>query len=428
MAKLSFRSFLTQLQNEGKILRAKKPLSRRLEASAFLKASEETPVQFQIKESMMRIAGNLCATRELVASSLNIPAARVVPTLLHAIENPTKPRVVEAAPCFEVVEEDVDLDRLPILFHCELDGGNYVTAGVVVAHQNALGQNVSFHRLMQIGKDEFAIRIVPRHLQALLDKNGGELPVAVCIGNSIPVLLSGACSVEQSLNELEIANTLQATDVVKCEEANCTIPAETEIVLVGRITREVHDEGPFVDLTETYDIVRKQNILKIERIYHRRDPIYHALLPGGLEHKLLMGMPREATILREVSRVAECLDVSLTRGGCSWLHGVVKIQKRNPDDGFAAIKAAFEGHPSMKHVIIVDDDIDISNMEEVEWAVATRLQGDKGIVIKQHEKGSSLDPSADPVTRETTKVGFDATKPLIIKGKNFQKAKYPTLS
>jgi UbiD family decarboxylase len=123
-----------------------------------------------------------------------------------------------------------------------------------------------------------------------------------------------------------------------------------------------------------------------------------------------MGLPREPTIFREVSRVCECRDVHLTPGGCSWLHAVVSIRKRDPEDGRRAIEAAFRGHTSLKHVWVVDEDIDPRDPREVEWAMATRFQGDRGMVVRR-ERGSSLDPSADPETAVTTKVGFDLTIP-----------------
>ncbi|MFH1221954.1 MAG: UbiD family decarboxylase, partial [Candidatus Micrarchaeota archaeon] len=169
---------------------------------------------------------------------------------------------------------------------------------------------------------------------------------------------------------------------------------------------------------------RKQRVMKITKIHHRKNPIFHALLPGALEHKILMGMPREPTIFNEVSKVAECRGVNITPGGCSWLHAVVAIKKKNEDDGKKAIEAAFKGHKSLKHVVVVDEDINIYDPMDVEWAIATRVQADKSLTIKTNEKGSSLDPSADPHTYATTKMGIDATKPLIAHGKNYTKAKW----
>ena len=162
----------------------------------------------------------------------------------------------------------------------------------------------------------------------------------------------------------------------------------------------------------------------VKAITHRHDAIWHALLPGALEHKLLMGMPREPTIFKKVNQVVSCLDVNISPGGCSWLHAIVQIDKRAEDDGLKAIHAAFAGHRSCKHVFVVDRDIDIYDPLSVEWAMATRFQADRGMVVLDKEQGSSLDPSAEPGTSLTTKVGFDLTKPLEAKGKVFEKAEF----
>jgi UbiD family decarboxylase len=422
---LSFRNWIDTLRASGKLTEAKKPLLSHLQAAAFIKALEPKPTLLRLEGSDTPIAANICASRSLMAEYLNIQPNQIVAKLLDAIEHPTKPQVVDNPPCFEISERQVDLERLPLLFHAEKDGGKYISSAVIIAHHPEIGQNVSFHRLMQIDKDELAIRIIPRHLQTFLDKTKGDLPIAICIGNGTNVLLAGATSVELGKDELEIANSLEPVQVAKCAEANCYVPAESEFVLVGRITPEMHKEGPFIDLTETYDMIRSQHVVKIDHVYHREHPIFHALVPGGLEHKMLMGTPREPTIYREVSKVCDCADVFITPGGASWLHAVVKIRKKHEDDGRNAIEAAFRGHTSMKHVVIVDEDINLTDPMEVEWAIATRFQGDRGLVIKPGEIGSSLDPSADPETRKTTKVGFDATKPLEVKGKNFEKAKFP---
>jgi UbiD family decarboxylase len=142
-----------------------------------------------------------------------------------------------------------------------------------------------------------------------------------------------------------------------------------------------------------------------------------------------MGMPREPTIFKNVNEVGvKCLDVNVNPGGCSWLHAIVKIDKKDEDDGKKSIKAAFRGHKSCKHVFIVDKDIDIYDPLNVEWAMATRFQGDVDLLIKDKEAGSSLDPSAEPGSKLTTKMGFDMTKPLkSLKGKNFDKADFPKI-
>jgi UbiD family decarboxylase len=138
-----------------------------------------------------------------------------------------------------------------------------------------------------------------------------------------------------------------------------------------------------------------------------------------------MGTPREATMFREVSRVCDCVDVRLTAGGSSWLHAVVKIRKRKEEDAANALEAAFRGHASLKQAVVVDDDIDIEDPDAVEWAIATRTQMDKDLSLRPGELGSSLDPSADQVSRKTCKVRIDATIPLGSPRDGFLKSRIP---
>lgn len=423
---MAFRDFLAKLRKEGKCVELKKEASLKLELAGVMAAFDGTPVYSEkVKETPgARVAGNVFCTRELICDYLGIKKEELVGKIAEAINKPSKPQLIEAkdAPVLEA-EAPVDLGKLPIPFHAEKDGGPYFSSAVVVARDPELGQNCSFHRMMVIGKDKVVVRILHRHLDEFIKRAGGELDVAFVVGAPINFLLASACSVELGKSELEIANSLAPLRTVKLE-SGIEVPADAEFVFEGRITRELADEGMFVDLTETYDIVRKQQVMKITRIRHRKEPIWHVLLPGALEHKLLMGMPREPTIFNEVSKIAPCTGVNITPGGCSWLHAVVGIRKKNEDDGRRAIEAAFAGHKSLKHVVVVDDDIDIYSPSEVEWAIATRVQADKSVVIKTGQKGSSLDPSADAHTYATAKMGIDATRPLVAKGKNFEKAKW----
>ncbi len=420
------RDFIKRLKLSKELVVIKKPVSKKFIAAGILKELDGRPVLFErIKESKFQVIGNVFSSRELIAKSLGVKKKKLIFKIANAIDNPSEPQLVEKAQCHEVVEEGVDLNRLPIMTHCEKDGGPYVASGVVVAKDPELGRNISFHRLMQLDNRRFAIRILPRHLNEFLKRSGGELDVAVCIGNSVNFLLGAATSVELGFDEMKIANALEKLPIARCKTVDVEVPAHSEFVLEGRITKEIVPEGPFVDLTETYDVIREQNVLEIRKITHRKDALYHALLPGCNEHKLLMGMPKEPTIFREVNKVCKCKDVNLTLGGCSWLHAIVRISKRDEDDGRKAIEAAFKGHASLKHVLIVDDDIDIHNPLDVEWAIATRFQAKDGLVVKPKEKGSSLDPSANPYTRDTSKMGLDVTKPLKNYLKDFKKAPFP---
>jgi 2,5-furandicarboxylate decarboxylase 1 len=424
---VTLRQYLQRLDAEGRLLHVQQPISKTYEIAGVLKQIEPQPVIFeQVRESGFRVAGNLFCGKAAFADYFGIPTSQIIPELIQAMEQHCPPEVVTKAPCQEVVEIDPDLDRLPILRHCALDGGNYISSGVVITRHPKWGQNADFHRCMQFSKNEMAVRVVAsRHFDTFL-QDRTSLDVAVCVGVSPNILAAAATSVELGLDELEIANALEPLQVVKARTADLLIPAECEFVLEGTIyLDQLHAEGPFVDLTETYDVVRQQPVFHVKAVTHRRDAIWHALLPGALEHKLLMGMPREPTIYKKVNEVVRCLDVNVNSGGCSWLHAIVKIEKQHPDDGRKAIEAAFAGHRSCKHVYVVDEDIDIYNPLEVEWAMATRFQGDRDLLVLPRTPGSSLDPSADAGSHVTTRTGFDLTRPLETQGKSFLKAKFP---
>lgn len=425
---MGLRDFVRTLQDSGRLASVRKPVSKRLEAAAVLNRLDERPVLFEaVGESEFKVVGNLFGTKRSFADYFGIEPQDLIPRMVDAIENPTRPEEVGRAPCQEVVEQEVDLDRLPILFHCKEDGGNYITSGVFITKSGEGIQNVDFHRAMQIGKDRFSVRIVKqRDFDQLLNRDR-VLPVAVCIGNAPNVLIAAATSVPLGVNELEIANTLEPLKVTRPKTFEGLIPAECEFVLEGVVKLDEREpEGPFVDLTGTYDIVRQEPVFQVTCITHRKDALWQALLPGKREHQMLMGMPREPTICKEVkSAGVTCLDVNVNPGGCSWLHAIIRIEKRKEEDGKRAIEAGFRGHKSCKHVFVVDSDIDIYNPLEVEWAMATRFQADVDLVVKEREKGSSLDPSADPETSFTVKCGFDCTKPLGVQATNFERAVFP---
>jgi len=414
---MNFREFIKLLDDRGLLVHIKRPVDTKYEISTLMKLMNDKPLLFEnVKGFSTQVVANICSTRELVALGLGIKPAEVIACMTNAIENPKEPKVVRAE---GYREAPADLTKFPILLHYPFDGGPYISSGVIIARDPELGLNASFHRMMVIGKDKVVMRILQRDFDAFLKRGNKEF--AICMGDSMPILVAAAISVELGKSELSIANALAETNLI--ELGGHKVP-EAEIVMIAEMTGEEHDEGPFLDLTETPDIVRKQRVARIKRVFTKDDPLYQALLPGDLEHKVLMGMPREPTIFREVNKVCECNDVLITPGGCSWLHAIVSIKKRGPDDGKKAIEAAFKGHKSLKHVWVVDEDINIHNPHDVEWAMATRFQGDRGIIMKK-EPGSSLDPSSDLETRMTTKMGFDLTIPSDRDPNDFKKPELP---
>ena len=426
---MGFRSFLEQLDKNGELIKIKKEVSTEYEIAGIIDALGEKPVFFEkVKESSIPVVGGLVSSKELIARALHIKKEQLLHKLSNAIENPVRPDVVEKGECQEIVEKDVDLTKLPIMRYTEKDGGKYIASAICIIKDPELGRNTCFHRLMLLGKNRFVARIVEeRGTDTALKKSGGELDIAICIGNSTAVLLAASTSLPKGVDEMGMANALEKTELVKCKTIDVEVPKDCEIVLEGRITKERTSEGPFLDLTGIIDRVRQQPVIEINCITQREKPIYQTILPGRNEHKFLMGMPREPTIFNEVNKVCECKDVYITPGGCSWLHAVVQIKKRNPDDGKKTIEAAFKGHSSLKHCIVVDDDINIYDPNDIEWAIATRFQADKDAVILPKQRGSSLDPSGDLTGGKkatTCKMGLDATIPLKKTGKGFKKEEY----
>jgi UbiD family decarboxylase len=426
---MRLRPFLQQLEKDGKLTRIKKEVSIQKEIANIIYSLDEQPVIFEnVKGYDFPIFAGITSNRDIIAEGLRTTKDNLLFKLVDALRNPVKPEIVKNAPCQEVIIKNPDLSKIPLLFHLDGDGGRYGSATVATIKDPDTGRNVSYHRLMEIGKKKFTARLIKkRQTRTTYDKITGDLEMAVCIGNSVAVMIAASLGPPPGVDEFSLANSLDKTPLVKCVTKDLEVPAESEFVIEGRLTRDLDREGPFVDLTETRDFERQEPVFVVDCITHRKDAMYQALIPGRLEHKTLMGMPKEPTIYDEVSKVVECKNVLVTLGGGSWLHGIVQIKKKNPDDGKLAIDAAFNGHKSLKHVIIIDDDVDIYDGNAVEWAIATRFQGDKDLVIKPNQPGSSLDPSGKHEEGKktlTTKVGIDATIPTGVDKKNYEVVKY----
>ncbi|CUX77633.1 UbiD family decarboxylase, MJ1133 type [Thermococcus chitonophagus] len=402
-----------------------KPVKKELEITKYLLKYRDRPVLFKDVEGW-EVVGNVWSKRERIAKFLNTDNRGLLELLVKGMEEPEDYIIVDRAD-FLKNKSEVNLLELPVPKFYPRDGGRYFTSAMVIAKSGDF-VNVSFHRMMVLDETRAAIRLVPRHLYAMWRdavERGEELDVRIVVGNPVHLLLAGATSVAYGVSELKIASAIslhafgRPVEVVELD--GIPVPVESEFVFKAKITDELVDEGPFVDITGTYDIVRKQPVIVFERMYHVDDPVFHALLPGGYEHYMLMGLPKEPQIYSAVKRIVPKVHgVRLTEGGCMWLHAVVSITKQHEGDGKNAILAAFTGHPSLKRVVVVDEDVNIYDDREVEWAIATRFQPDRDLVVIPNARGSSLDPSGKDGL--TAKWGIDATKPLDRK-EEFEKAR-----
>lgn len=400
---------------DDNIIEITEELSSEYEVAKVLRQyPKDTVIIKNVKGFDLPVISGICNTREKIAKSINCEVSEITEKIIEAMEKPVK---VDKFTDFSDYETcDVDLDKIPILTHYKRDGGAYITAGVVFARDPETGiQNASIHRMMVLDNKRLVIRIVPRNLYTYFQKAqklGKDLEIAIAIGMDPAILLASTTSIPIDYDEMDVANAFKGGDLelIKCGDLN--VP-QADIILEGKISvSETVPEGPFVDLTDTYDIIRDQPIINLETMHIKNDAVYHAIIPAGFEHKLLQGLPQEPRIFKAVKNAVPTVEnVVLTEGGCCWLHAVVSIRKQTEGDGKNAIMAALSAHPSLKHCVVVDTDVNVFDAEDVEYAISTRIKGDRDIMIVPNVRGSSLDPVAES-DGTTTKIGVDATKSL----------------
>jgi UbiD family decarboxylase len=427
---------MDELDVSGDLVYIKEPFSVEYEVAAALKSFDTNKALIfeKVKEYDSRVLGGVCSTRSKILKGLKLKPENFYKKLQDAVKKPIPCMVVDG-PVKEVVLDNPNLSDFPILTHFEGDPGPYITSGIVYAKSpDESVENVSFHRLLILDKKRMGIRLVPRNLyrikQMAQEAGVKSLDVSISIGLHPTVLVAATAPAPFGVSEFDIANALMDSDfkLTECEHVKALAPADAELVLEGKLRFDDEVlEGPFVDLSGTYDIERRQPVVELVGAMHREDYIYQALLPSGSEHRLLMGMPREIRIWEYVSNVVPTVrGVNMTLGGMGWLHCVVSFEKFREGDPKNVLMAIFAAHPSLKHAIVVDSDINPYDMEQVEWAVATRFRGDEDLLIIPKVRVSSLDPVSDQEKELGCKVGVDATKPMGRKG--FTKPSIPISS
>ncbi len=414
------RQWLGFLEESDRLTLAKPGLALRHQVAALAKRLEDrSAILFPSPDQhAVPVVANLLADRGWIAESLGVGEDELAARYQHAVRQPVPWTEVAAGPVQEVVHEDVDIGRqLPVPTHNELDSGPYIAAGLMIARNPETGvQNVSIHRCQISGKDRIGVLLLPRHTfeyAELAARQGEGLEIAIVIGVDPASLLASQAIVPLDFDEMTIAGALHGAPVemVKCQTNDVRVPARAEIVLEGRIlTNEKASEGPFGEFPQYYGARADRHVIRIEAITHRERPIFHTIVGGGREHLLLGGLPREATLLETLQRNFACVRaVHLSLGGVHRYHLVVQIQGQQPGQAKNVIIGAFAGHYDVKQVIAVDGDVDIFNAHEVEWAVATRFQANRDLVVVSGSQGSKLDPTADDGVG--AKMGLDATVP-----------------
>lgn len=429
-----FTDFLIELEKNDQLIRITKAVDPKFELAGIVsKLDKGKAILFEsVKDSKIKVAANVLGTRYRIALSVNSKNENLIQERINeAIRNKSEIKNLTDNKIWGKISKN--LFHLPIVTHFEKDSGAFITSSLVIAKDKETGtQNLSTHRLLRLDKKRMAIRMVEgRHLHKCFTSakdHNEDLPVSIIIGTHPAVSVAAAYQAPYGENELNIANSLMRNklSLTKSPGTGLNVPTNSEILLEGRILADETAEEQMVEMLRTYDIKRKQPVFELDKIYLTSDPIYHDILPGYGEHRLLMGLPIESKIFHSVKDVIPgTRKVHLTDGGSNWLVAVIQIKKRLEGEPKNAIIAAFAGHPSLKIAIVVDDDIDPTNPTEVEYAISTRCQADKDLVAISNSKGSSLDPSSDQNNLLTTKMGIDATATLLKSKDRFEIAKIP---
>lgn len=435
------RSWLETMKEEGTLKTVSREVSPVFEIAAIGKKLEpDFGVLFKnVKGYDAPVVTGLAGSRKMMAKALNMTIEQLMDKFNEALAAPTPCEIVPAkgAAIKENIFKgaDVDMEKvLPTCVHHEKDSGKYITAGMLIVKDPETGiRNVAIHRHELKDKNHLGALLLPRHTNHLFMKAeaaGKPLEIAIVIGTHPVLLLASQATTRFGIDEFELAGTLMGEPVkmVKCETIDLEVPLACEYVLEGKILPKVReDEGPFGEYPKTYGPQNPRHVIEITCITHRNNPIYHTIIPASMEHLLLGAIPREATMLQVVKQaVPSAFGVHLTRaGGCRY-HVVIGIDKKHEGEGKNAIFAAFISSTEVKHVVTVDKDIDIFDMQDVEWAIANRVQADKDVFIIKSAMGNKLDPSSDEGVSD--KMGIDATVPLKADYARYEKISIPLVN
>lgn len=417
----TFRELMHWLEDRGELACVSRNVDPKHELTAVMrtmqKGGNKALLFRNVRGTDLPVVTNVFGFRRAVAACLGLEEGGMLRAMVAREGQRLPVERVEQGPVQDIVKtDDVDVARdVPQIVFSELDGGAYITAGVLIAPHPVSGvYNASWNRCQLVGNDRLRVRMMPpQHLgryHAEAEAQGRNLPCAIVIGAPPGLMLSAASKVPYEVDELEVAGGWQQAPlrVVRCKTIPVDVPADAEMVIEGEVIAGAREEeGPFGEFTDAYVPVMRNHVFRVTAITRRRDAIYHAILAGGTEDLNLVGVPVQAEIYKKVSTfVPEIRDIG-TPGyvfGC-----VIAIRKQNEDQPKNALLAAMAAYSWSKIVVVVDEDVDPFNATDVLWAIQTRCTPDTGIYHV---------PRIPSYTREDVrdihsgKLGIDATVPL----------------
>jgi len=426
----SLRDFLVKLELNDLLIKIDRPVSPRFELAGVLKkvvASGRAALFEKVEGFSNAVVGGVTASRKMLALAMNVDEKDLLREYVSRASYRVKPQILRNSPLYENVNEDVDLSRIPVVTHFERDAGPYIVAGIVAARDPETGfTNLSFNRMQVKGGRKLGIRMMPpQHLGVIHSKNEKKkrnLEVAIAIGNHPIVMMAASASLPYGDDHLEFAGGLlgRPLEVIRCVTNDLLVPAYSEIVLEGEVLAEVRElEGPFGEFMQYYTSPTENHVLELKNIMYRTDFIYQTLICGSSEDLSLLALSREALIYKTLKEAGyEVVDVCLMP---FIFNGAISIRKRFEGEPKNVAMAAFGVYQWLKYCVVVDDDVNVRDLNDVWWAIATRSKPDTGIFIINNALGFWR---GDKKGLHKSKVCIDATAPLEIKTE-FERKKIP---
>ena len=428
----SLRGFVERVEkaNPEDVLRISEPVSQQFEMTSTIfeldRLNKSPVVIFEnVAGFDMPVVTNVAGNRKLLAQCLNSDVPNLPTAFRDRCQTYIPPEVVSKGAWDEVVLEgdQIDLTKLPIPFQFSVDAAPYITAGQVTARDPETGvYTTCFHRLMLKGKNRLGVSLHSRrrmyefHRRA--EAKGQSLPAAIVIGvHPLHYMGSMVYAYPPHVRKFEIIGGLfgEPYRLARCGVDDIEVPAGAEMVIEGEILAGVHEpEGPFGEFTGYASYRSTQNVFVAHRVRMRRDAYFHSVVSGmSRDHILISCVTREGEILNALRRnLPNVRAVHVPHKTCGAFLAIVSMKKIAEGEPKMAMLTALGTELYTKQVIVVDDDVDIFDMDDVMWAVATRVKAEKDILLVPGVKSAIIDPTSDPTSFTVTKMGIDATAPI----------------
>lgn len=434
----SLFNWVNFLEEAGELIRVKENLSPCYEVAAALRYIERKLGKAVLLEkidgySNTQILGNLLSNRKRLALLLGVAEDRLEDTYLSRTATPIAPNVIEDNLSIVGMQQaKTDVFTMPVLTHHERDVSPYLTSAVIFAKDPVTGaRGMGIHRIQVKDKDRLGAFLNSPPLCDFLAKAeelGQDLEVAIVIGMNPLTWLASVAHAPEGVDKLSLAGSLlgKAVDLARCGTVDIEVPIEAEYVLEGRVLAGVRErEGPFGESNGVY-CTYDNPVIQVQRVSVRTNPIYHALVPFNHEENVLIGMSWEMQYLGGLQQRFPFLK-RMHLEEEDWTKAIFQVDREKasvPMLDFASqvLQELF----FIKTLIIVDTDIDVYDSQEVSFALATRFQPDRDMLVLSSLPALALDPSAAAVNSGfyTAKVAMDATVPPAERGR-YEKIKIP---